>query len=173
MRPLLFPSKPYMCINNKLKERKIMKKETKQITAIIAGAAAVIPTVGKLFGDRKTYKDERDHYKEVSDQLFEMVCSKEKTIREKDATIKELKQANRDQADTIRDLIAEKEELERKLEVSNSVRGKLMDKIKKLHKLIRNLEPTGDLLKQYQRFILMPKKEFDIIKEEETVKEGI
>jgi hypothetical protein len=54
-----------------------------------------------------------------------------------------------------------------------SVRGKLLNKLSSLHRLVKNLEPTGDLMKQYQEFILTPKREHDAIKDEEMTKEGV
>lgn len=48
-----------------------------------------------------------------------------------------------------------------------------MNKLSSLHRLVKNLEPTGDLMKQYQEFILTPKREHDAIKDEEMMKEGV
>lgn len=76
------------------------------------------------------------------------------------------------QTKTIKDLVEENKKLEKKLKVSISVRGKLLNKLSSLHRLVKNLEPTGDLMKQYQEFILTPKREHDAIKDEEMMKEG-
>lgn len=70
-------------------------------------------------------------------------------------------------------LVEENKKLEKKLKVSISVRGKLLNKLSSLHRLVKNLEPTGDLMKQYQEFILTPKREHDAIKDEEMMKEGV
>ena len=85
----------------------------------------------------------------------------------------ELKQTYEIQTKTIKDLVEENKKLEKKLKVSISVRGKLLNKLSSLHRLVKNLEPTGDLMKQYQEFILTPKREHDAIKDEEMMKEGV
>ena len=84
-----------------------------------------------------------------------------------------MKQTYEIQTRTIEGLVEENKKLKKKLKVSNSVRGKLLNKLSSLHRLVENLEPTGDLMKQYQEFILTPKREHDAIKDEETVKEGV
>lgn len=155
---------------------------SKQFAVITTGAIVASGVIGKLIGDKKTYKEKMYYYKETSNKLFHSLGIKE-------GEIVRLKQANRDQTEVIKDLTAKNEELKqtrtieglveenkklkKKLKVSNSVRGKLLNKLSSLHRLVKNLEPTGDLMKQYQEFILTPKREHDAIKDEETVKEGV
>jgi predicted RNase H-like nuclease (RuvC/YqgF family) len=160
---------------------------SKQFAVITTGAIVASGVIGKLIGDKKTYKEKMYYYKETSNKLFHSLGIKK-------GEIVRLKQANRDQTEVIKDLTAKNEELKqtyeiqtrtieglveenkklkKKLKVSNSVRGKLLNKLSSLHRLVKNLEPTGDLMKQYQEFILTPKREHDAIKDEETVKEGV
>ena len=74
---------------------------------------------------------------------------------------------------TIDSIVEENKKLEKKLKVSISVRGKLLNKLSSLHRLVKNLEPTGDLMKQYQEFILTLKREHAAIKDEEMMKDGV
>lgn len=141
---------------------------SKQFIAITTGTAIVSGIVGKLIGN-KTCKEKMNYYKETSIKLFHSLEIKEEELNR-------LKQANKDQTEIIRDLTAKNEEnkkLEKKLKVLISVRGKLLNKLSSLHRLVKNLEPTGDLMKQYQEFILTPKREHDAIKDEEMMKEGV
>lgn len=162
---------------------------SKQFIAITTGTAIVSGIVGKLIGN-KTCKEKMNYYyyyKETSIKLFYSLEIKEEElnrlkqankdqteiIRDLTAKNEELKQTYEIQTKTIKDLVEENKKLEKKLKVSISVRGKLLNKLSSLHRLVKNLEPTGDLMKQYQEFILTPKREHDAIKDEEMMKEGV
>lgn len=159
---------------------------SKQFIAITTGTAIVSGIVGKLIGN-KTCKEKMNYYKETSIKLFQSLEIKEEElnrlkqankdqteiIRDLTAKNEELKQTYEIQTKTIKDLVEENKKLEKKLKVSISVRGKLLNKLSSLHRLVKNLEPTGDLMKQYQEFILTPKREHDAIKDEEMMKEGV
>lgn len=138
---------------------------SKQFIAITTGTAIVSGIVGKLIGN-KTCKEKMNYYKETSIKLFHSLEIKEEELNR-------LKQTYEIQTKTIKDLVEENKKLEKKLKVSISVRGKLLNKLSSLHRLVKNLEPTGDLMKQYQEFILTPKREHDAIKDEEMMKEGV
>lgn len=138
---------------------------SKQFIAITTGTAIVSGIVGKLIGN-KTCKEKMNYYKETSIKLSHSLEIKEEELSK-------LKQTYEIQTKTIKDLVEENKKLEKKLKVSISVRGKLLNKLSSLHRLVKNLEPTGDLMKQYQEFILTPKREHDAIKDEEMMKEGV
>lgn len=102
---------------------------SKQFAVITTGAIVASGVIGKLIGDKKTYKEKMYYYKETSNKLFHSLGIKE-------GEIVRLKQANRDQTEVIKDLTAKNEELKQTYEIQTRTIEGLVEENKKLKRKI-------------------------------------